>query len=134
MRKILFRGKDVETGEWRMGSYYFGSMYYELLDDKKYYIADDNASLYYEVIPETVGQYTGIDDKNGSKIFKGDIISFSGCDYDGEEYMRYKATGFVEFANGAFCIKDDDMWYEANFFEDCEVVGNIHDNPELLEV
>jgi hypothetical protein len=48
--------------------------------------------------------------------------------------MRYKATGFVEFANGAFCIKDDDMWYEANFFEDCEVVGNIHDNPELLEV
>ena len=104
MREILFRGKDIISGEWISGF---------LVSEKHI----GNWVQSNPIIPETVGQFTGLTDKNGKKIFEGDILSSS---------WGYK--GAVEF---------DAIMYaklECLFNEDCEVVGNIHDNPELVEV
>ena len=87
-----------------------------------------------EVIPETIGQYTGLADKNGKKIFEGDIIKIPD-DYDefginaGEIYEVY-------FAFGGFRLKPKYSKAKGFWLEDdktVEVIGNIHDNPELLE-
>ena len=77
----------------------------------------------YEVIPETVGQYIGLTDKNGTKIFDGDIVkgTFLGFPIPVEDYVF------------SICWQEDVTGYRANYFENVEVIGNIYDNPELLE-
>lgn len=88
-----------------------------------------------EVVPETVGQYTGLKDKNGTRIFEGDIVKYR------PEYWCEPMLSVVEYCADkwnypAFDLKDHD--YEANGLQCaheegcCEVVGNIYDNPELL--
>ena len=138
MREILFRGKRTDNGEWFYG-YYTNARYY--LDKKEMHIifAPDGEAFprcefvdYEEVIPETVGQYTGQTDKNGRKIFEGDIVKF----YNGDgEYSPYEArwqdSGFSVLMNG-----NPDLFDELDdfFSRRCEIIGNIYDNPELLEV
>lgn len=83
-----------------------------------------NIGQLYEVIPETVGQFTGLTDKDGKAIFEGDIF------YD--EYNE--SNCLITFDEGSFCIVEDNVCQSAcgcsmNGFE---VIGNIHDNPELL--
>ena len=114
MREILFRGK-TKHGEWVEG-WFVGKTRkapYNPPQEKTAIISQD---LYcYDVIPETVGQYTELTDRNGKRIFEGDIISSN---------WGYK--GIVEL---------DSIMYakcECLFNEDCEIIGNIHDNPELL--
>ena len=129
MREILFRGKRTDNGEWVYGNYYIA----EKLDKSgvEYFIIEIEAegSQYY-VIPETVGQYTGLEDKNGKKIFEGDILKFT--DADGRDvYLN------VVFENGAFLIEEDGV-INSDLMPsyDClgvEVIGNIYDNPELLK-
>ena len=125
MREILFRGKDIKTGEWVEGAYYHQTEFYGDADDEHHIITskdelEDNMMECYRVIPETVGQYTGLTDKNGTKIFEGDIVRR----YDNVERVFYDGGGFSPFAiPGWECTPDADK---------CEVVGNIHDNPELL--
>lgn len=155
MREILFRGftpdengretitvsgKQIK-GEWVQGSYWelrettycFQSDYDMHPDNTKHYIVFDrmtdwglpNRHLQADVIPETVGQFTGLFDKNGKKIFEGDIISGLG-----NTYVCRWDEGNVEFTvfdgNESFGLA-----YAA--YPCMEVVGNIHDNPELLK-
>ena len=134
MREILFRGKRVDNGEWVEG--YLVKLGRESFSDHERYgickkaIPIGGSGVCYnikidEVIPETVGQYTGLCDKNGNKIFEGDIVKVCGMNID-----------MVEFSCGCFVLKR--QVYGCEFTHQCfytiEVIGNIHDNPELLEV
>ena len=129
MREILFRGKRTDSGEWVYGNYCLA----EKLDKSgvEYFIIEIEAegSQYY-VIPETVGQYTGLTDKNGRRIFEGDILKFTGAD-GRDVYLN------VVFEDGAFLMEEDGV-INSDLMPsyDClgvEVIGNIYDNPELLK-
>ena len=124
MRKILFRGKSEDNGEWVYGYYACIGKHHYILTGKLNLIGAVNFE-HYLVIPETVGQYTGLKDKNGKKIFEGDILR----DDDNEE------NGVVEFIDGEFYVVFGNV--ETHGIYDiaccCYVIGNIHDNPELLE-
>lgn len=128
MREILFRGKHSEKSMWDYGDLY--------IDHGKVYIGSRDTMhgvrVYGEVIPETVGQYTGLIDKNGTKIFEGDIVKLLLL----AAKMEWK--GVCEYRSGAFGL----AWQYAGeryctFAGTCnaeyEVLGNIHDNPELME-
>ena len=132
MREILFRGKRQDNGEWAFGNLIEdkwgddnGNTVYAILQDR---VAPEIAALWtpVKVIPETVGEYTGLTDKNGKKIFEGDILS------DGDD--AYK----VMFYEGVFQIENPHyitgIYVAINIDKIDEVIGNIYDNPELLEV
>jgi uncharacterized phage protein (TIGR01671 family) len=134
MREILFRGKRLDNGEWAEGAY---------LNDRDgaFYICPaasditygDNGNrrrigCWYKVDPATVGQFTGLEDKNGKKIFEGDIWDCSGC--IGvikwvDEVCSFEANYVMHGIEYANAVSD----YRA---AKVEVIGNIHDNPELL--
>ena len=133
-REILFRGKRVDNGEWVYG------FYVERKSDSATYIVTSTigASIYSEinnmtatafrVIPETVGQYTGLKDKNGKRIFEGDILSIN----------RHLQGIQIEFDNGCYIGVANNRKYKHRLEFDTpniyEVIGNIYDNPELLGV
>ena len=132
MREILFKGKRADNGEWVYGYYAHrptavcigesnpSCIYVPACDP------DDN-SEFIEVIPETVGQYTGLTDKNGMKIFEGDILTI-------ENEGVYAAIKYNE-SNAAFYVEDEDHEdYLGEAWEtDVVIIGNIFDNPELLK-
>ena len=135
MRDILFRGKRVDNGEWTEGYLYKIWNKVFLL----WGMTGDSPNME-EIKPETVGQFTGLCDKNGKKIFEGDIVLFE--DESPTNYEYHDCTemrcGEIKFGDGAFYITNriavemGDLLYCGEL--DCEVIGNIHDNPELLEV
>ena len=130
MREIWFRGKRTDNGEWVEGYLYIThngeheiSVYNEEVNIERWT---------HEVDPSTVCQYTGMKDKNGERIFEGDIAKvLQGKDKD---------IAYVGFENGAFMLyPKTGKIYERTLWEywyndwDVEVIGNITDNPELLE-
>ena len=124
MREILFRGKDA-CGRWFEGGYYENNT-------GKYIISP--AFVAHLVDPETVGQYTGLTDKNGRKIFEGDIVVFA--DFFNDEIHR----GVVYWCDLAFWFdctetEGDEGIYSLAYISAniLEVIGNIYDNPEMLE-
>ena len=122
MREILFRGKRLSNGEWVYGFIIktFGTYY---IIDK-----DDNKRIAYKIIPETVGQYTGLTDENGEKIFEGDIMAFTAYGFD--------YVGTVEFAYGCasvMCEHASPFLDQAVSKHGAYIIGNMHDNPELLD-
>ena len=141
MREILFRAKRKGNGEWvegNYGEYYNGEKKVSCISiPSKETIS---GSLCYDVIPETVGQYTGTTDKNGTKIFEGDIVKGK-SEYFGNGSLNQKAV--VLYDRGQFLLSFGETLEECkqlNDFEvvgvwsgDVEVIGNIHDNPELLK-
>lgn len=135
MREILFRGKRIDNGEWVYG-YWVKYKPYASSDKVIFGIVPTYVSELYlfEVDPKTVGQYTGLYDKNGSKIFEGDIINVTNDDGEYDDF--HCGLGAVEFFAGMWYVCGapqnglDDLSQCYNF----EVVGNIYDNPELLEV
>ncbi len=131
MREILFRGKA--TSEARDGEWVYGSLLAESPSTFPIIARDyDNDEDWISVIEwdtvdsKTIGQFTGITDKNGKKIFEGDIVHCWGGEY---------AFGFWEHKN-TFAFTDISNYMqmgELGESEFVEVIGNIHDNPELLE-
>lgn len=121
MREILFRGKRTDNGEWVEG------YLYRISEELNPFIMLKNAEdESYEVDPETIGRYTGSIDKNRTKIFEGDIVR--AITHLTEIYVEA-----VTFKNGAFWYKNW-SWIKFGFkFGKIEVIGNIYDNPELLE-
>ena len=127
MREILFRGKRIDNGEWVEG--YFVNLW--LVNYQKYQpIITDNNAVSYDVDPSTVGQYTGLTDKNGKKIFEGDIGAIERGWNETVKYHVFFAPQICGF------IGDSINYIGFTTFEDdginMEVIGNIHDNPELL--
>ena len=124
MREILFRGKRIDNGEWVEG--YFVNLW--LMHYQKHQpIITDNNAVSYDVDPSTVGQYTGLCDKNGKKIFEGDIMAFTAYGFD--------YVGTVEFAYGSasvMCEHASPFLDQAVSKHGAYIIGNIHDNPELL--
>ena len=123
MREYLFRGKMIANSKWSEGN---------LLVSKQGCCITPDATVlgsYGAVDPETVGQYTNMLDKNGTKIFEGDICSF--CNTDGEltnyEVLWFGRKWVVREANSN-AVDDLDLF----FCERSVVIGNIYDNPELL--
>ena len=155
IRTIIFRGKRKDNGEWIYGNFVRGCV-----DDFSYIVEFGNKELcrnYVEVISETVGQYTGLTDKNGKKIFEGDIIRYADL-YDYNCYLEsidnHEVYDNIDLGNiwtidevvygikvgyPAFDLNKHD--FEANGLSELsesgqyfyEVIGNIHDNPELLK-
>lgn len=121
MREILFRGKRVDNGEWVEG-YYMDDGYINQPFTELGGRFDDTI----EVDPETVGQYTGLTDKNGKKIFEGDICKHI------SNYSGNTVISVVTYTDGHFlALVDEHSGFELS--EKLEVIGNIHDNPELLK-
>ena len=147
MREVLFRGKEVADGKWIEGFYsaeeynpYSG----EVEHIPRIQIIGKCVSL--GVIPETVGQYTGLTDKNGVKIFEGDILDVSSDVAYGGVAVHRLGYFVVEFHNGCFMKSAlDDP--QLSFFDNAKrkglyhfistdihkIVGNIHDNPDILK-
>ena len=135
MREILFRGKRTNDYEWIEGSLCTTIDFYTIsyFDFEGYYIEE-------KVIPETVGQYIGLTDKNGKKVFEGDIISipFEEDRYPYEENVIYYENAEVYFDTeryGWYVRYSDDDSLSIWEYDDCDifVIGNIHDNPKLLK-
>lgn len=132
MREIKFRGQRKDDKEWIYGGIAFGG---EKFENRVYItnpkVHDEGVLWLYDVENETVGQYTGLKDKNGKEIYEGDILS-----------SGYAVT-FVDSYDPSN-LGLDSCWYaQRNNFEsyfpliigeDYEVMGNIYENPELLEV
>ena len=144
MREILFRGKLTDRFKSLKifrpnlinNDFVYGSLVIDC--DNRTYICvstvgcqdttyiNNGTTTMFEVIPETVGQYTGLTDKNEKKIFEGDILR----DDDNEE------NGVVEFDEGEYFVVFGNVCTHGitDIARSCYVIGNIHDNPELLEV
>ena len=126
MREILFKAKRVDNGEWVVGSLITG-VFFRLGKDIPYIFCPEEVDYdcfedftegygIHEVYIDTICQFTGLIDKNGKKIFEGDIMNNPG--------------NVVEFCTDGFCINGDSPLV---FWTKTEIIGNIHDNPKLLQ-
>ena len=131
IREVIFRGKRTDNGKWECGDLLSPNefnaiphiVYIDYLNEY-----GDIGEISTPVIPETVGQYTGLTDKNGVRIFEGDIVT--------RYFNHEKIVGYIFYGgNAQFFIQRDGIYGIGLDNSDCwlEVIGNIHDNPELLE-
>lgn len=167
MREILFRGKRIDNDEWVYGSFLMDATELRQRENQiknpilangfiRRYDFERNKIMMYEVERETIGQYTGLKDKNGKKIFEGDIFKFPdevfesyytscGTEYNSWEVENYGVVGFCEeigkfdFVEYKFNensveadLHENNALEFADFVGDLEVIGNIHDNLDLL--
>lgn len=144
MREILFRGKSTETNQWIYGGFHIWEKRQvcalgndRLKDDEISCVITVNSFADWnmprtmqavEVIADTVGQYTGLTDRNGNKIFEGDIVNI---------LTENEEIGVIVYEDGGFIVRADK--FSIDFINningtDVEVIGNKYDNPKLMEI
>ena len=157
--RYLYRAKRVDTGEWVEGSLVTG-VFFRLGQEIPYMFCPNLADYdcfedfseengIFEVEPSTICQCTGLKDKNGKLIWENDIVKFEDCGEEGYEYKEgfdFENKARVKFTEGRWSLTDflsdnsaviDGMYDHEEFMDlwgECEVIGNMIDNPELLEV
>ena len=137
MREIKFRGKRIDNNEWIYGYLLYD---YDMADDYVPFIIwkDERylgGSGEEQIIEHTIGQYTGLKDKNGKEVYIGDILEYTFTDYKGKElwtenYIVKENISGWEMRN----ITKPKGHRSLSLVKNYEVIGNIYDNPELLEV
>ena len=132
MRQIKFRGKRKDTGEWVHGDLQLGDGDHIPMIGE---VVCGHDPHYVQVEEDTIGQFTGLYDKNGSPIYEGDIIGCHNPDIKHLIFYEEKQGRFIAALNGdiensfiGVCGLDSSRWNALK-----EVIGNIHDNPELLK-
>ena len=148
MREIIFRGKRLDNGEWAEGFYisHLNACHYIIPFRTGGFEAIDNSFYvhkWFKVDPSTVGQYTGLKDKHGKRIFEGDILRIAKIADELGGYYRppldYTVNVVVKWDLCAWMwetICDDKRYItfpDAWRLYECEIIGNVHDNPELLK-
>ena len=131
IREVIFRGKRTDNGEWIEGSL----LGIDWCDKPSTYSIAPNTpvSVFYSVLPETVGQYTGLTDKNGVRIFEGDIVHCVSKLDSADMVVIFECGQFrMVLAEKYHEYQTNVGYYDINCFAK-EVIGNIHDNPELLQ-
>lgn len=133
MKKIKFRGKSKETNEWVHGQLLY-------LDNQPFIVGElveanseyTNLEWWQPVYPNSVGQFTGVEDLHGVEIYVNDVLDFTDFYYDGSDVP---CRGEVVFENGGYHITNS--YTESQLYEyeeeGLDIVGNIYDNPELLK-
>ena len=124
MREYLFRGKMIANGKWSEGN---------LLVTKQGCCITPDATVlgsYGAVNPNTVGQYTGLTDKNGTKIFEGDVVRYG----DTAHRVVFEQRNGTAYFGLVYSTLETAPFDNYQDLRQIEVIGNIHDNPELLEV
>ena len=119
MREIKFRGKRLDNGEWVIGLLVKMCGEWHILDW-------DDENTAYPVEPNTVGQYTGLKDKNGKDIWEGDIVEW-------ENLIKTNMRSVIAYRDRMFCFVDANNEPEEIWCCSFTKIGNIHDNPELLK-
>ena len=135
MREILFRGKRLDNGAWETGSLVIVRIG---CHDAQYYISDKMTGYHTPVDPSTIGQYTGLKEKNGKRIFEGDIVAQNWYDYDEPRDDSFGKVVFCEY-DCSFSVMDVNkdgfmpLGRCGSYHWEVEVIGNVHDNQELLK-
>lgn len=138
-REILFRGKRIDSGEWVYGLLTIMWGQFHIVD-----LGEENTA--YSVDPATVGQYTGLPDKNGEKIFEDDIVEYQfdidDCSLPNKDTKKRVGRVFFKEFRASFAIAmggngssdiNNDLFNYVQRGNRVSVIGNIHDNPELLQ-
>lgn len=155
MREILFKAKRIDNGEWVEGSYLHCPKATTVSFEKEHYILwfDGYGIVWYAIDRDTICQYTGLTDKNGKSIWENDIVVFKHEKFDFDDGLEpwertclpnkkeYKRNYVVEFCNTpthyGLRFRNGSIWFMVHrmtiAMHDVEVIGNIFDNPELLE-
>jgi len=128
MEEIIFRAKRKDNGEWVCG--FLIKMWGVL-----HIIDKDNENIAYEIIPETVGQFTGLTDESGKKIFEGDIVKTREFGKDSGFGVNFNGFDVFEviYSSASFKLNNARRMFYLLNGQQIEVIGNIYDNKELLE-
>lgn len=133
MREILFKAKRIDNGEWVEGFYQFSDWIYPTtgeLAERKYYIRPIRSQDAFEVNPDTICQYTGLNDKNGNKVFIGDIVRCScGCPHEVIWLEEYGGT----YVGGMPAIYLSGLLNGYAWTNSEEIIGNVFDNADLVK-
>lgn len=131
MREIKFRGKSIEEylTDYEKGAWVYGSLLHGIHGKTYIHFLSKGRVKMVDVDPETVGQFTELKDRNGKDIYEGDVVRMKSL--TSPDYEMYQ----VMFVDGMFCAyRINGLYYDSLHYliDVCEIIGNVHDNPELI--